>query len=269
MADEQPGAGTPVAGAQPSGQMPPQASSTPPTEADHSLAQGNNLANDPNFRAYQSAADQREAALKRQMIQMQSQLEAMQAKMAQDAANQLAAQQQAIEKLDPVEQASYYRKQAEAMQQQLQQQQRAGEMARKAADVLMAAQVDRNHPDLQAVWAMPPNDNTLALLAQTVASIKAKEAADLRSKMDALTMAAKQPVEQNTQQAVVNALNAAGVTATSRAPTTVPPVDPRAEQKAALSAEFKSHWGKGVNSPSYMAFLDKITKMGFGVDDLT
>ena len=246
---------------------------TPPTAPPETpTAKPVSLTEIPEFRAYQSAQDKKEAAAQRAIAEQSAQLHAVKAQLEQLAAERRQAELAQLETLDPVEQVAALKKRMSAQEAQQRAEMEKAQIAKEASDLMAASGLAPNDPRLQQIWSMGATREAVAALARTLPAIARQdseaEKAALKAELEALKRAQPEKAKSETQKAVVAALNSAGVTATSSAPSVIAPVGAEEATMQAMREKWNRNKGKGVDNPVIADIERELRKIGKTSADL-
>ena len=127
-------------------------------------------------------------------------------------------------------------------------------------------------PRLKAIWDMGATQAALDALTRVAPQIvkqdAAAETAALKAELESLKRAQPEKAKAETQKAVVAALNSAGVTATSSAPSAIAPVGADEATMKALREKWNRNKGKGVENPVIADIERELRKLGKTSADL-
>ena len=246
---------------------------TPPTAPpDTPTAKPVSLTEIPEFRAYQSAQDKKEAAAQRAIAEQRAQLNAIQAQLEAVQSEKRRSEMQQLEALDPAERAEAYKRQLSERDAQDRAKAEQARIFAQANSIVSESGLNPADPRLKAIWDMgatPAAIDALTRMAPMIVKQDAEaEKAALKAELEALKRAQPAQAKSETQKAVVAALNQAGVTATSSAPSAIAPVGAEEGQMQALREKWNRNKGKGVDNPVIADIERELRKIGKTSADL-
>mgnify|MGYP003593046041 CR=1 FL=1 len=268
MADENVG-GTGLPPAAPTSQPGETAPVAPPEPA---TAKPVDLTQLPEFRAFQSKADREKAESDRRAAEANAKLNAIQAQLEAIQAERQRSEMQQLEALDPAEQAAAYKRRLAERDAQDRAKAEQARIYAQANAIVSESGLNPADPRLKAVWDMgatPAAIDALTRLApQIVKQDSEAEKAALKAELEALKRAQPAQAKSETQKAVVAALDKAGVTATSSAPSVIAPVGAEEATMKALRDKWTRNKGKGIDNPAIADVERELRKMGKTSADL-
>lgn len=226
----------------------------------------------PEFREYQSKKDREKAESDRRAAEANAKLNAIQAQLEAIQAEKLRSEMQQLEALDPAEQAAAYKRRLAERDAQDRIKAEQARIYAQANAIVSESGLNPADPRLKAVWDMgatPAAIDALTRLApQIVKQDSEAEKAALKAELEALKRAQPAQAKSETQKAVVAALNSAGVTATSSAPSVIAPVGAEEATMQALRDKWNRNKGKGIDNPVITQIEADLRKMGKTSADL-
>lgn len=216
----------------------------------------------PAYRKLQSDRDRERAEAERQLRERDARLAALEARLGEVESSK-------VEALAPEEQAEYWRKQALAQQEAQRKAQEAAQLSARAAEIISTAGYDWNDPRVQTVLnRISPTSEGLATLSVEITKLVAGDLQAARQSAEIARQQAAQQAAQKTQAAQVQALEEAGVTATSTAQPVIAPRDPQSELIERFKKRKQGLVGAGIESVGWRNFIADLQKHGLGLQDL-
>lgn len=226
----------------------------------------------PEFRAFQSKADREKAESDRRAAEANAKLNAIQAQLEAIQAERQRSEMQQLEALDPAEQAAAYKRRLAERDAQDRAKAEQARIYAQANSIVSESGLNPADPRLKAIWDMgatPAAIDALTRMAPMIVKQDAEaEKAALKAELEALKRAQPEQAKSATQKAVVAALNQAGVTATSSAPSAIAPVGAEDATMKAMREKWNRNKGKGVDNPVIADIERELRKIGKTSADL-
>jgi hypothetical protein len=216
----------------------------------------------PDFRRYQGERDRREAQLQRELQAREQQLRDLEGRIA-------AIEGERLDQLDPAEQVAALKRQMEAQRAKQVQEAEQMQITQQAFAIVQAAGLDWNDPRLTEAKAVGPTMQGVMAISQAVAKALADDARAARDAAEQAKVTAEERAKTQVQKAEVQALNNAGVTATSPAVSVVAPSNPREQAIAQFRAKRRAFIGRGIDAPGWLPFLTDLKNAGLTLDDVS
>lgn len=268
MADENVG-GTGLPPAAPMSQPGETAPVAPPEPA---TAKSVDLTQLPEFRAFQSKTDREKAEADRRLAETRAQMNAMQAQLEAIQAERQRSEMAQLEALDPAEQAAALKRRLAERDAQDRTKAEQARIYSQANAIVSESGLNPADPRLKAIWDMgatPAAIDALTRMAPMIVKQDSEaEKAALKAELEALKRAQPEKAKSETQKAVVAALNSAGVTATSSAPSVIAPVGAEEATMQAMREKWNRNKGKGVENPVIADIERELRKIGKTSADL-
>ena len=226
----------------------------------------------PEFRAFQSKADAQKAESDRRAAEANAKMNALAAHLEAIQAERRQAVRAQLDSLDPVEQNAILKRRDAERDAQDRAKEAQARIYSQANAIVAESGLNPADPRLKAVWDMGATPAALDALTRIAPAILRQDAeaekAALKAELEALKRAQPEKAKNETQRAVVAALNSAGVTATSSAPSAIAPVGAEEATMKVLREKWNRAKGKGLDNPVVTEIERELRKMGKTSSDL-